>query len=245
MNGYKSRSLVVLLILLAGMLLARDSFTWFAAPTSYANLMALCATIPNSVAVFLASLGANGSSVSSVALEPLASKGMVSFPPSPPQDSGAPTSPPAAVPMDSIPLHAMDQALPVAMLNREANARIEQATTPLGDMELAVIIGLSVLGLGAVAMWLHSRAPNRRARYVVPVAGASEGLGTGTGTSEGMVVIRKSVDRVRILPTQAREQTGQTTHGRVAYRAGQIVHQPVSVVSEAQLRVPERREAWV
>lgn len=126
-----------------------------------------------------------------------------------------------------------------------AVGNIEQATTPLGDMELAVIIGLSVLGLGAVAMWLHSRAPNRRARYVVPVAGASEGLGTGTGTSEGMVVIRKSVDRVRILPTHAREQTGPTTHGRATYRAGQIVHQPVSAVSEAQLRVSERREAWV
>ena len=39
------------MLLLAGMLLTRDSVTWFAAPTSYANLMALCATIPNSVAV--------------------------------------------------------------------------------------------------------------------------------------------------------------------------------------------------
>ena len=120
----------------------------------------------------------------------------------------------------------------------------EQANAPLGDMELAVVVGLSVLGLGAVVMWLHRRAPMRRARYIAPAPGASEG--PGTGTSEGRVVISKSVDRVRILPTHAREQTGQTTHGRVTYRAGQSVHQPVSVVSRVpELRVPERRTAWV
>ena len=141
MDGYKSRSLVVLsMLLLAGMLLAPDgdSLTWFSAPTSYAKFMALCATIPNSVAVFVASLGANDYSVSSVALEP---PGMVSFPPSPPQDSGAPTLPPPAVPTDSIPLHAMDQALPVAMLDREENARYDIAgnlVARLGSEKMAV-----------------------------------------------------------------------------------------------------------
>ena len=105
----------------------------------------------------------------------------------------------------------------------------QQATPAVGDLEAAIIAGVSLCALGVLGMWARRRQPRSGARHVAPQP--LEAL----GRPEGTAIVSKSDTRVHVQPVSS------DAEWRVPIKHSASRVQPVQPIQSVSSRIEWRQ----